>query len=119
MSVKQARLESIIRKELTEIIRNEVKDPKLGFVTITDVELTNDYSYAKVYLSFLKQDPKHQYGLEVLERAKGLIRTKLAARLTIRKCPELIFKIDDSLDRADRVESLLNRIHDDSDDSGK
>ncbi len=109
-SVKQERLEGVIRKEISEFIQREIKDPALGFVTITDVELTNDNSYAKVYVSFLGNKGSSEKGLDVLNKAKGLIRTHVAKSLSTRKTPELIFKLDQSLDEGDRIESILKDI---------
>lgn len=114
MSVKQERIEGIIRKEISEIIQRELKDPDLGFVTITDVECTNDYSFAKIYVTFLQVKGSEERGLEVLNKAKGLLRSHLAKKLTIRKTPELIFKIDRSFDEGGKIESLLKKIQDEN-----
>ena len=109
-SVKIKSINSSILKEVTDIIQNSVKDPKLGFVTITDVDVTNDLSYAKVYISFLGKKERNDAGLNVLNKAKGHIRSELAKRLTTRKVPELIFILDDSLEKGNRIESILNEI---------
>ena len=111
MSVKQERVAQIILKDVTEIIQYDLKDPSVGFVTITDVDVTNDYSYATIYVSFLGKDERKQAGLKALNRAKGFIRSSLSKRLTIRKVPELIFKLDDSLEKGERIESIISRIN--------
>ena len=67
---KQKRLEGIIRKNISEIVQFGVKDPNVGFVTITDVQVSNDHSYAKVFCEFLGQDARAQAGLKALNRAK-------------------------------------------------
>ncbi|MBR3348879.1 MAG: 30S ribosome-binding factor RbfA, partial [Solobacterium sp.] len=95
-SVKQKRLEGIIRKDISDIIQFEVKDADVGFVTITDVEVSNDHSYAKVYCTFLGKNARAQAGLKALNRAKGFIRSALSQRLSIRRTPELTFVIDET-----------------------
>lgn len=110
MSVKQERIEGIIRKEISEVLQKEIKDPALGFATITDVECTNDYSFAKVYVSFLGNERNSKAGLAVLNKAKGLIRSRLSKALSIRKTPELIFKLDETLEKGDRIESILHDL---------
>jgi len=96
VSVKQKRLEGIIRKNISEIIQFGVKDPDVGFVTITDVQVSNDHSYAKVFVTFLGQNPRMQAGLRALNRAAGFIRSELSKRMTIRRVPELSFVIDET-----------------------
>ena len=113
MSVKQERVAQIILKDVTELIQFELKDPAVGFVTITDVDVTNDYSYATIYVSFLGKDERKQAGLKALNRAKGFIRSGLSKRLSIRKVPELIFKLDDSLEKGERIEAIISKINQD------
>lgn len=111
MGVKQERVGSVIKKIITEVIQFELKDPSVGFCTITDVEVTNDYSYAKVYVSFLGKDARQQAGLKSLERAKGFIRKELSQKITIRKTPELIFVLDSSYERARKIDQIINEIN--------
>ena len=113
MAIKQERMNQIILKEVTQIIQFELKDPNVGFVTITDVHVTNDFSYATVYVSFLGKEERNAAGLKALNRSKGFIRSTLAKRLTIRKTPEIIFKLDKSLEQGKRIESLIQSIHKD------
>lgn len=110
MSLKQERVAGIIRKEISEIIQFSLKDPKVGFVTVTDVTVTGDLGIAKVYVTFLGKDARSDAGLKALERSKGFIRTELAKFLSIRKVPELIFVLDDSLDQGNRIDSLLEGL---------
>ena len=110
-SVKQKRLEGIIRKNISDIIQFEVKDANVGFVTITDVHVTNDHSFAKVYVSFLGKDARNEAGLKALNRAKGFIRSELAKRLSIRRTPELNFVLDESEKNAKRIEEIIAEIH--------
>lgn len=113
MAIKKEKINGIVQRELTEILATEVRDPKIGFVTITAVEVTTDLSYAKVYVTFLGKDYKKRDGMEALQRSSGFIRSLLAKRMTTRKVPELKFVLDTSLDYGNHIESLLNEIHKD------
>ena len=106
MANKQERIASIISKNIAEIIQRDVKDPHLGFVTIPEVRVSSDFSYAKVYVSFiLEKDVKP--GMEVLEKSKGFIRSKLASKLDNRRCPEINFVLDDGFQKEQRIAEIL------------
>ena len=107
-SNKIERVQSLIRKNLSEIIQMEVKDPHLGFVSIPEVKVTNDFSYAKIYVSFIIESQAEE-GMEVLERSKGFIRSQLAKRMDTKRIPELIFIKDDSYEKAKHLEELLEK----------
>lgn len=111
MTVKAEKIAGIIQKEISEIIQFQLKDPKVGFITITDVTVTNDLSIAKIYVSFLGQKPREEAGMKALHRSKGFIRSELAKRLNMRKVPELHFFIDDALERGNRIEQIIQNIH--------
>lgn len=102
------KIDSILMRELSVIISQELNDPKIGFPTVTEVDVAPDYSNAKVYVSFLGKNYKKRDGLEALRRAKGHIKSELAKRVRMRKIPDLEFIIDDSLDRADRIEKIIS-----------
>ena len=108
MANKQERIASIIRKNIAEIIQFNLKNPHLGFVTIPDVKVSNDFSYAKVYVSFIKEEEIKE-GLEVLEHSKGFIRSELASRMDTRRVPELRFVLDEGYKREARIEELLKK----------
>lgn len=111
MSLKSDKISGIIQKNISEIIQFSLKDPKVGFVTITDVQVSGDLSIAKVYVSFLGQDARKAAGMKALERSKGFIRSELSKRLSIRKVPELKFLEDNSLERANKIEKIIADIH--------
>ena len=100
----------ILQREISSILQFEMKDPKLGFVTVTDVQCTNDLSQAKVYVSFLGKQERNDAGMRILNRSKGFIRSSLAKKLTIRKTPDLIFIQDKSLEQGNRIEKILHDI---------
>lgn len=111
MSIKHERVEGTIKKEVSEILTFSIKNSKFGFVTVTDVQLTRDYSYATIYVSFLNTKAiTSQDRLDELNRVKGVVRSELAKRLTIRKTPDIIFKIDDSLDQGQKIEDILSNL---------
>lgn len=111
MAAKKDRIEAIIQKEVSSIIQMELKDPKIGFITITDVTMTNDLSIAKIYVTFLGQQARIDAGMKALERSKGFIRSMLAKRMTIRKVPQLIFVYDESLERGNKIERIIKELH--------
>ena len=96
-----------ILRELSVILREEVKDPQVKTCTITDVVCSEDLAYAKIYVTFMKNTGK---GLQALERSKGYIRSRLAKKLKIRKCPELQFKLDESLEYGNHIEEILKSL---------
>lgn len=110
MSLKVERLSNDIKKHISQILQFEVKDNKIGFVTVTDVHITNDLSIATVYVNFLGSDNREEAGLKALNRSKSFIRSSLAKKLTIRKVPTINFKIDDSLVEGNKVEAILRKI---------
>ncbi len=110
VKVKQERLKESILREITNIIQFELKDPTIGFVTITDVEVSNDNSYATAYVSFLGKKERNEAGLKALNKGKGFIRSELARRLTTRRVPEILFKLDDTLERAEKLNKIFHKI---------
>ena len=110
-SIKQKRLEGTIRKNISDIIQFGIKDPNVGFVTITDVQVSNDHSFAKVFVTFLGKDARAQAGLKALNRAKGFIRSELSQRLYIRRTPELIFVLDETEMKARHIDEIIHNLH--------
>ena len=108
MANKEERIAGIIRKSITEIIMLELKNPHLGLINIPEVKVSKDFSYAKVYVSFM-YDNEIDEGMKVLEKSKGFIRSELAKRLDTRRCPELVFALDESFKREARITELLNK----------
>lgn len=110
-SIKQKRLEGTIRKTISDIIQFGLKDPNVGFVTITDVHVSNDHSFAKVFVTFLGKDARAQAGLKALNRAKGFIRSELSQRLDIRRTPDLIFVLDETEMKARHIDEIIHNLH--------
>ena len=96
-------------KDVSDILQFEVKSPDIGFITVTGVEVTNDYSYAKVFVTFLdKKNIENRF--EALQRTKGFIRSSLAKKLSIYKVPELVFVLDNSYEQGEKIERILKEI---------
>ena len=96
-----------IQRELAELIQLEVKDPRVGMVTLTDVEVTPDYSHAKVYFTLLNQGHPLDETLEGLNRAAGYLRSQLAHRMRLRIMPQLHFVFDSSVERGVQLSHLI------------
>jgi len=113
MSVRANRVGEQMKKELGDIITRKLKDPRVGFVTITDVHVTGDLQQATVFISVLGDDDQKENTLKGLEKAKGFIRSEIGQRIRLRKTPELIFEFDESIDYGNRIETLLKEIKND------
>lgn len=106
---RSQRVSDLIREEIADIIMNKVKDPRLGFVTVTGAKITEDLKIVTIYLSILKEEEK-ETTIEMLNSAKGFIRAELAKRLKMKFIPSLTFRIDESLEYGVRIEKLLREI---------
>ncbi len=104
------RVAEAIRKEVSLIIHDELNDPRLGFVTITRVELSGDLRNAKIFFSVLGKEEEHQKTKEALDSALGFIRKELAERVNLQFAPEIMFKEDRSAEYSVRIEEVLNEI---------
>ena len=105
-TARSARIADQIQRELAEVIRLELRDPRVGLVTLTGVELSRDQSHAKVFFTVLGSQPEDaQSGLA---NAAGFLRSELARRLTTRKVPELHFAYDESVERGMRITHLID-----------
>jgi ribosome-binding factor A len=105
---RSARIADQIQRELAEIVRMEVRDPRVGMITLTGVELSRDQSHAKVFFTILGPESAAEDALEGLQRAAGFLRSELAHRLTTRKVPELHFAFDESVERGVRLSKLID-----------
>jgi len=108
--IRVGRVGEQIKKELSQLIQSELKDPRIGFLTVTGVEVTNDLSQAKVYLSVLGDEEQKENSLKALEKANGFLRSELGKRIRLRHIPELIFKFDESIAYGSHIEKLLGEI---------
>ena len=106
-----ARLEEAFKEEISDIVQKGLKDPRIGFITVTSVDISPDLRYAKVYLSILGKEAEKKDSLDGLESARGYIRQELGKRVRLKFTPELSFKIDTSIDEGFRISKIIGRIH--------
>jgi ribosome-binding factor A len=105
---RAARIGDQIQRDLSDLIRQEVKDPRVGPVTITAVEVNRDLSHAKVYISSLAEAASTEQSVETLQRASGFLRRQLSRTLKIRSVPQLEFLYDASVERGVRLSRLID-----------
>ena len=110
MSIKIDRIASNLVKEISYILMTEVKDPNVKFVTVTDCKVTNDLSYAKVYVTMLNNEFKEET-MNALKSASGFIRHELMERVEIRHIPELEFVYDESIEYGKKIENIIEKIN--------
>lgn len=110
MSLRPNRVGEQMKKELGEIISRKIKDPRIGFVTVTDVQVTGDLQQATVYISVLGDQEQRENTLKGLAKAKGFIRSEIGQRIRLRKTPEIAFEFDESIDYGNRIDTLLHQI---------
>ncbi|EIQ4013928.1 30S ribosome-binding factor RbfA [Staphylococcus pseudintermedius] len=111
MNMRAERVGEQMKKELMDIINNKLKDPRVGFLTITDVQPTNDLSLAKVYLTVLGSDKERENTFKGLEKAKGFIKSEIGQRMRLRIVPNLQFEYDESIEYGNRIERLIQDLN--------
>ena len=111
MRIRPEKVAHLMRREVADILENKLRDPRLGAtVTVTDVEVTHDLSYARIYVTVLGDEATRTKALEALGHAAGFVRREIGHRLELREVPEIRFLYDDSLDKGGRVEDLLRKL---------
>ena len=111
------RVAEAIRMEIARFLSEDAKDPRLaGLVTITAVDVTRDLRHARLFISIMGSDSQRASTLEALESMKGHLRTRLSKAMSLRVAPEISFKMDESVARAARIESLLAQVREKKDD---
>jgi ribosome-binding factor A len=113
-SQRVERVGEVLKFELCELVRLKVKDPRLGFVTITNVEVSPDLRHAKVFVSSLGTPEEASRSVDILTRAAGFLRSELFKRVRLRFAPELSFKLDRSIEHSVRISQVLRELKDES-----
>lgn len=108
MANRQGRMKAIIGKYISEIVQREIKDPHLGMISINEVIVNDDYSLAKVYVTFFGAKYPLQ-ALEQLKKHEGFVRSSLSKKMNVYKVPVIRFVYDESFDRAQRIEEALRK----------
>ena len=105
---RSRRIAEQVQRELSDIVRLELKDPRVGMITITDVEVTDDQSHARVFFTVLGDEARVAGAAEGLKHAAGFLRSELARRMKLRAVPQLQFKHDESVERGMRLSQLID-----------
>ncbi|MBE3557923.1 MAG: 30S ribosome-binding factor RbfA [Ktedonobacteraceae bacterium] len=107
---RQARLAELIAVELSDLLRTRMKDPRVGFASITRVEVSGDLRHAKIYVSVMGSNEERSATMKALQHASGFLRHELASRITLRYMPEIVFKLDPSIEEGSRILTLIRQI---------
>ncbi len=108
---RQRQVAELIHQEISLLIQRQVRDPRLGFVTVTDVDVTQDLRQATIYVSVMGDDDEVKQTLAALKSAAGIFRHELGNTLTLRFIPELLFRQDKSLEQGLHIDELLDSLH--------
>lgn len=107
---RQDQLGEVIAQELSDLIRTRMKDPRVGFASITGVEVSGDLGHAKVFVSVMGSEQEQRATLSGLNHASGFLRHELAQRLNVRHTPDIAFRLDQSIARGVHVLDLINQV---------
>lgn len=111
MDYKRAdRVSDLLKKEIAQMLLKEIKDPRIGFVTITDVKVSDDLRFASVFFSIVGSDRELEETTRGLNSASGFIKKKLGKRLRMRYIPNIVFKFDSSLEYGSHIDSILKNL---------
>jgi ribosome-binding factor A len=108
--IRLRRIQEAYKEELSELIQRQLKDPRIGFVSITEVNVTNDFRQAKVYVSVLGDEEAKKKTMAGLERARNYLRLEMGKRVRLRYTPELFFVLDESIEKGIHLSGLLGRL---------
>lgn len=109
-NVRANRVAEQIKKELGDIVTRKLKDPRIGFLTITDVEVTGDLQQATIYVTVLGDEVNKEETLIGLSKAKGFIRSEIGNRIRLRKTPEISFEFDEAYAYGNKIENILKSL---------
>jgi ribosome-binding factor A len=110
LTARTDRIDQLLRQEIGSILARDVQDPRIGFVTVTDVETAPDLSTARVFVSVIGQPAERETTMRALQRAMPFVRHELGSRIRLRRIPELQLRADDSVQRGTRVLQLLHEL---------
>src|SRR5215216_3388284 len=110
MTARTDRIDQLLREEIGAILAKDIQDPRIGFVTVTDVDTAPDLSTARVWVSVIGQPDERERALRALEHAMPFVRRELGSRIRLRRVPELLVRADDTAQRGTRVLQLLAEL---------
>lgn len=109
MSLRREKLQELFKEEAGAILQRRLRDPRVGFVSVTDVELSADLRHAKIFVSVLGDEEAKQRTMAALAGAAGFVRGELGRRVRMRFVPEVLFRLDESIERGARINALLRQ----------
>lgn len=109
-NMRTSRVAEQMKKEVGEILNQKIKDPRVGFVTVTDVDLTNDLQQATIYVSVLGDESEKEATLVGLSKASGFVRSEVGKRIRLRKVPEITFKFDEAHEYGNHIDAILRQL---------
>ena len=107
---RKDRLSSEIVRQTGMILMQELRDPRLGFMTVTRVKVSDDYKYAKIFVSIMGSKKRKKLGLSGLKSAQGFVQRELSRRIRMRQFPSIAFELDESIDKAFKITKLMDDI---------
>lgn len=110
MTTRQEKLNELLREEVSYILRREFKDPRLGFVTVTGVEVSPDMRHAKIFVSIMGSEDEKKRNMAVLKNAESFTRQALSKRVKMKILPQIEFRLDTSVDHGVRIFELLEQV---------
>ena len=110
MTTRQNKMRELLKEEVSEILRREIKDPRLGFFTVIDAEITVDLRHAKVFVSIMGTEEERKQGMEVLKHAQHFVRQEFGKRVRMKTLPDIQFVKDESVDKGVHMLELLEEI---------
>ena len=115
---RTARVNEAVKEEIADILEKKLKDPRIGFITVTGVDVSPDLKYADVFVSIMGSKDDQEATFKTLKGAKGFIRSELGKRLRIKFLPDLSFRIDASIEEGMRITKLIDKIHREEESGG-
>ena len=113
MSVRQEKVQEQLAQQVSEMIQKDLRDPRIGFVTVTGAEISRDLRHAKVFVSVMGDEAARENSLKALNSASGMLRGEFARRAHLRVAPELEFRYDEGIERGHRIFELLHSVESD------
>ena len=107
---RQIQVADEIQQIVSVLLQRDLKDPRIGFATVTAVEITSDFKYARIFVSVMGTPQEQKEAMQAFGSARGWFRRELAHRMTIRAVPEVQFKLDTSIEYSDNISRLLNEL---------
>src|SRR5438046_4437377 len=117
-SRRQTQVADAVQQHMSYLLQRELKDPRIGFTTVTVVEMSADLRYARIFISVMGTPEEQKATMDALASGRGFIRRELAARLDLRFAPDIQFKLDTSAEYSDRINRLLNELNAEAGDQG-